>query len=304
MGDVVPIRPDARQPSQHPEAVRARARRAQAKTLQTALTAAAKRGSRGHAAAAPAATQPAGAPATSQPAAGPVAAVGAPAGHPDHDHTAHVTGLGLGTVVSASMVAAGYSVLFDVVSKTHTGTTAILRAGLPLETEVIAGLGLHLVARSRLSVWLKVPAAVVCLVVSVQAVQAELAAADGMPKAAAHQREEVARGKPLRACDKPVQPEQKDPPPGEGPTGKLVREQSYAAAMTVYGKSMDGYQTCQTKAQSEHDQSIDLAKVVDPGEGALARAFSWLGAIGSIAFLPLLMAFIAAARHSAGGARP
>jgi hypothetical protein len=58
-------------------------------------------------------------------------------------------------------------------------------------------------------------------------------------------------------------------------------------------------------AQQEHAQGIENAKAVSPGEGDLPRLLSWLGAVGSIAFLPLLMSFISAARrHGRAGGAP
>jgi hypothetical protein len=67
---------------------------------------------------------------------------------------------------------------------------------------------------------------------------------------------------------------------------------------------MDAYRECQQSAQREHDEAVAEAKAPVTGEGDLPRALSWLGAFGSITFLPLLVSFMTAARRSAMTAVP
>jgi hypothetical protein len=77
---------------------------------------------------------------------------------------------------------------------------------VPLEAELIVGLTLHLVWRSRMSGWLKAPLLAACLAISAVAVQAELTAADAVAPAAARARVERAMAAPLRECEVDVPP--------------------------------------------------------------------------------------------------
>jgi hypothetical protein len=205
---------------------------------------------------------------------------------------AQLTGLGVGTLGAGASVAAAYVVLWDSTDKLYSGLGGVLRAGVPLEAEIIAGLGVHVVVRSRLSLWLKVPLLAACLAVSAYAVQAELTAADAVAPAAARARVTTARAIPLRECKVQV------PPVSEtaGPTAKRIGEETKAAALATQRE-------CMQAAQREHDAAVADAGKTVAGEGDLPRILSWLGAFGSITFLPLLMSFITAARRHgrAGG---
>jgi hypothetical protein len=198
-----------------------------------------------------------------------------------------------GLTLAAAVVAVGtYLVLWGVVGQLYPGIPGALRAALPLCVEMLAGALVHWCAahRGMVSAWLRVPLALVALVVIGGCVKAELVAADAVPAAAARARVERAQAGPAPACklELPVKDDR------AGPEARYQYAQNVAAAYAAQRE-------CQADARQHRKDSVSNAQTVAPGEEDLPRLLSLLGAVGSAAFLPLLVAFIRAARKA--GAR-
>jgi hypothetical protein len=222
----------------------------------------------------------------------PAAAVAAPiSGSEATEHvtdTAHVTELGLLTMVSLVGVVGGYAVMLGVTLVQYPGITGWLRAALPGSADMIAGVVAIwcVTGKARLHWVIRWPLAAACCWFIVLAVQTELTAASAAPAAQARARAAAANAAPVEKCtlSLPAVPEH------ESKETRLAREANEASARKEYAD-------CQADARERHKAVVTNAQAVVPGEDRLPRMLTWLSVIGS-AFPSLLVAFIRAARKA------
>jgi hypothetical protein len=260
-------KPAVQSPSQHPEAVRSRERRASARSAGTQA--------------------PPPAVAT-----GAQAAVGHGGGIP-----VPVLWL-LAAVAGWLTVGAGY-VLFGATAPAYGVLGGLLRGPIPLGVEMIAGEGVLWLAiyALRWSWWARGPLILVCVGIILASGKAELDAAAEAPAAA--QRAHVAAVLHQQAQEAARQAGQElktqDAAAGTGPQGKLQHEKNQGEVIGLQAKRDE-------RARHLQEEELRQAKAsAPPAEGDLLKELALLGALGSACFLPLLgMAWAASRRGKRG----